>query len=172
MEYIELCSAVERFDHMEMERLLSIGVNPNTKGFENAPMHFAALNSDLKAFDILIKHGAIVDTYDYTSHTPLLMAVMDKWTQGVRFLLQRGARVHTSPGIPHNALNLVSPEMREILVNAKRIRSQHLLGLWRMHVRMRGAATYWQQVTQESLCAPDGEGRIMDRAQFEYDFAL
>lgn len=72
----ELANAVIERDVTAVKKLLSKGTDPNWSDREGwTALHFAAQNNDAETADILLRHGAAVESRDKFGNTPLYRAV-------------------------------------------------------------------------------------------------
>lgn len=115
----ELMFAIAIKDYSLLKRLLEEGFDTekhsslldmlNDEGYEIpviTPMEYAAYINDLKAMEILLKHGADINSAITEYNSPLLTALNNKdpQTNTVEFLLENGADINKSSDIGENAL--------------------------------------------------------------------
>ncbi|XP_078663400.1 uncharacterized protein LOC144906710 isoform X2 [Branchiostoma floridae x Branchiostoma belcheri] len=68
-------------------------VTKKSIGISCAPLHGAAIRGSTKVVELLVHHGATVDTRDAFQRTPIMMACLFKHVDTVRRLIEFGARV-------------------------------------------------------------------------------
>ena len=85
--------------------LLDAGADVNAAGEIGPPICSAAGSGDTGTLGILMDYGASVDTKCGNHVTPLLMAVMMKEPQNVRYLVDHGANVHVMDDLGRTPLS-------------------------------------------------------------------
>ncbi len=90
-----------------MRMLLEHGANPDCRvGADGwSPLLTAVVSHDLPAAELLLEHGASVDTTGDAGSTPLMMAAGYGYTALVRHLLEHGASVLRQDGDGNDALD-------------------------------------------------------------------
>jgi len=91
------------------EFLIQMGMDVNSKSLDNefgdeTPLHIAARCGNLKTADLLLKHGANVNTrliIRYCAYTPLILASKGKYDKVVNLLIQNGADINAQD-IPYS----------------------------------------------------------------------
>ena len=84
------------------EFLIQKGMDANGKSLDSkfgdeTPLHIAARCGNLKTVDLLLKHGANVNTHlikKYYAYTPLILASKGKYDKVVNLLIQNGADIN------------------------------------------------------------------------------
>lgn len=87
----DIAVAIVKKNPAMLELLLSSGFNPNLRFQETTPLLMAVSASDKQLAEILIKHGAVVDTAGKDGFTPLMLATMNNDLPMVELLLSYGA---------------------------------------------------------------------------------
>ncbi len=92
-QLIDLCQLPSLENHANfIEELLGEGADVNVcNSSQEALLHHAAANGDLKIVKLLVKRGALINKKDDQNRTPLYRAVFNQKLEVVKFLLQSGA---------------------------------------------------------------------------------
>ena len=99
------------------ELLLAHGANPNA-GTAGGPLHTAAFNGRVDVAQVLLAHGALVNSIDRNGETPLHRAVFRQRRDVVALLLREGADVNilSASGRPRTAFDMTdNPEILQLL---------------------------------------------------------
>ncbi len=90
-----------------MRMLLEHGASPDAQVGEDgwSPLMTAIVTHDLPAAELLLEHGATVDTVGEAGSTPLMMAAGYGYTNLVQRLLERGAAILRQDGDGNDALD-------------------------------------------------------------------
>jgi len=107
-----MCSAAERGDVAEIERLIAAGANPNA--FEGTrrmtALQYAAFHGHLAAIAALLAAGAHVDGAGSAGYTPLMYAAMRNKPDAIAALIAVGANVNHARRDSDTALHVASCE--------------------------------------------------------------
>ena len=87
----DIAIAIVKKNPSLLELLLSTGFNPNLRFMDTTPLLMAVNSSDKQMIEILIKHGAVVDSVGKDGFTPLMLATMNNDLPIVQQLLSYGA---------------------------------------------------------------------------------
>lgn len=94
-----------------VKALIERGADINmTDSKGNAPLHYAALKTDIKVAKLLLKHGADINLRNQEQMTPLLYAAKWGWPLLIKFLVFSGSDVFAKDYEDQNALDLVSSD--------------------------------------------------------------
>ncbi len=90
-----------------MRMLLEHGANPDGRVGEDgwSPLMTAVVSHDISAAELLLEHGAAVDTTGEAGSTPLMMAAGYGYATLVEHLLERGASITRQDGDGNDALD-------------------------------------------------------------------
>jgi hypothetical protein len=98
-----LHNAAQEGDVLKIQEILNQGVNPNSTrdrtevvdyAITITPLYWAAEHGHREAVNLLLTHGANVNSHCGVSRTPLYMAVMNGHTEVAQLLLEHGANVN------------------------------------------------------------------------------
>lgn len=91
----ELLNAAREGEETQVQELLDLGVNPNTRDkHERTALILASLEGHLEVVKVLLAAGADVNTQDRLGYTALMWASDDKHLEVVKVLLAEGADVN------------------------------------------------------------------------------
>ena len=113
----ELCRFVIQGNTAIVEMLLKAGVNrdlPETSGCQT-PLHFAALRSDEKMADLLLKSGAASNPQDSGGSTPLVQAIEEENIPMVKLLKFYGVPVNSLSWARRMSLTRPESPMRALV---------------------------------------------------------
>ncbi len=91
---IPLENAILNSDMKQVRRHLEAGVDPNQSigGNNGYPLHYAAHNANV--IQLLVDHGANVNIKDGKGRTPLHIAAVMAYMEGIQALIKNGADVN------------------------------------------------------------------------------
>jgi ankyrin repeat protein len=104
----EIFDAVKTNDRSKVEQLVAQDADiVNRKDNQNnTPLHFAAEGGHVGVSELLIKHGADIDSGNEQLYTPLHTAIANEQDEVSRLLIEEGANVHAETVLGQTPLHL------------------------------------------------------------------
>ena len=121
----DICQSAETGDIKTVERLLLLGVSPNTQDHRCnlTPLRHSATHNNTNLAKLLLKHNADIEARDEDEQTPLHTAIFNHGIDVLTFLLGKNADT-TARGLDketplHTAVSCNNTEAAELLLSYK-----------------------------------------------------